>query len=474
MTETKRYDVVVLGGGAVGENAAARCASGGLSVVLVETDRFGGECSYWACMPSKALLRSGHALAAARRVGGAREAVSGDLDANEVLRRRDSFASHWNDSGQVDWAEGAGIEVVRGNAHLVGNRAVEVRGAEGALRLDANHAVVLCTGSAPNLPPVPGLDQVEPWTSREATSAQRVPSSLAVLGAGVVGVEMAQAWARLGSEVTLIDTGSRPLHGMEEFVGELVAQGLREDGVHLRTDTSLSRVTPEEGGVRLELQDGSSFSAQRLLVATGRRPGTEEIGLETVGLRPGEPLSVDDHGLVRGVDGRWLFVVGDATDQPRLTHQGKYAARIAADVIVAAADGTDVTGAADWSTYTATANHGAVPQVVFTDPEVATVGRTSSQAEREGYRTSTVDLELTVAGAVLHADGYRGSARMVVDEDRKVVLGVTFVGQDVAELLHSATIAVVAEVPLERLWHAVPPFPTISEVWLRLLENYGM
>lgn len=474
MTETRRYDVVVLGGGAVGENAAARAVAGGLSAVLVETERFGGECSYWACMPSKALLRSGHALAAARRVGGAREAVTGELDATEVLRRRDSFTSHWDDSGQVDWARGAGVEVVRGGGRLIGERAVEVDTGEGTIRVDANHAVVVCTGSVPSAPPVPGLDEVATWTSRDGTSAQQVPRSLAVLGAGVVGVELAQAWARLGTEVTLIDTESRPLPAMEEFVGELVSEGLRGDGVRLRMNAGLTRVSEVEAGIELTFEDGSALSAQHLMVATGRRARTERIGLETVGLRAGGPLRVDDHGLVRGVDGGWLFAAGDVTDQPQLTHQGKYAARIVADVVVAAANGTDVTGAADWSVYTTTANHHAVPQVVFTDPEVATVGRTTSEAERDGYRTRTVDLDLTVAGSVLQADGYAGSARMVVDEDRQVVLGVTFVGQDVAELLHAGTVAVVGEVPLDRLWHAVPPFPTISEVWLRLLESYGM
>lgn len=468
------YDVVVVGAGPVGENAAARAVAGGLSAVVVEAELVGGECSFWACMPSKALLRSGHALAAAQRVAGAHEAVTGSLNARAVLGRRDSFAEHWDDAGQVDWAQGAGVEVLRGRGRLVGEREVSVNGTEGITHLLARRAVVLCAGSVPKKPPVPGLDEVGTWGSRDGTSAQEVPDSLAVLGAGVVGVELAQAWARLGSAVTLIDTEARPLPGMEEFAGDLVAQGMRADGVDLRMEANLKRVSETDAGVELEFADGTAVRARHLMVATGRRAATDALGVDAVGLEAGAPLQVDDHGLVRGVQGGWLYAAGDVTDQPQLTHQGKYAARIVGDVIVARANGTEVASAPSWSRYTTTANHHAVPQVVFTDPEVATVGRTAAEAERDGYRVRTVELDLLVAGSVLHADGYRGKAAIVVDEDRRVLLGATFAGQDVAELVHAGTIAIAGEVTLDRLWHAVPVFPTISEVWLRLLESYGM
>lgn len=475
MTEAREYDVVVIGGGPVGENAAARVVAGGLSALLIEVERFGGECSYWACMPSKALLRSGHALAGAQRVGGAREAVTGDLDPKSVLHRRDSFTSHWDDTGQVEWAQGAGVAVARGRGRLVGDREVEVAGEGGEkVRVRAAKAVVVCAGSVPKRPPVPGLDEVPTWSSREGTSAQEVPRSLAVLGAGAVGVELAQAWARLGTEVTVIDSADRPLPAMEDFVGELVADGLRADGVRLHLASDVQRASSVDGEVRLEFADGSTTSAHHLLVATGRRAATDDLGMETVGLIPGEPLTVDDHGQVRGVDDGWLYAAGDVTDQPPLTHQGKYSARVVGDVIVARAAGTPVVDSPDWSRYTTTSNVHAVPQVVFTDPEVAMVGRTAAAAERAGYRYRTVDLDLAVAGSSLQADGFRGRACMVVDEDRQVLLGVTFVGQDVAELLHAATIAVAGQVRLERLWHAVPAFPTMSEVWLRLLETYGL
>jgi dihydrolipoamide dehydrogenase len=476
MAEARReYDVVVIGGGPVGENAAGRAVANGLSALLIEVERFGGECSYWACMPSKALLRSGHALAAAQRVGGAREVVGDRLDAKAVLHRRDSFAAHWDDSGQVEWALGAGIEVIRGRGRLVGEREVEVEDPDGdVVRVNAARAVVVCAGSVPRIPPVPGLAEVPRWGSREGAAAQQVPRSLAVLGAGVVGVELAQAWSRLGTEVTVVDTADRALAVMEDFAGELVGEGLRGDGVQLHLGARASHVSSVDGEVRVELADGKAVSAQHLMVATGRRAATDDLGVETIGLVPGDPLSVDDHGQVRGVEDGWLYAAGDVTDQPQLTHQGKYSARVIGDVIAARAAGTPIVDAPEWSRYTTTANEHAVPLVVFTDPEVAMVGRTTTAAERAGYRIRAVDIDLTVAGTSLQADGYRGRARMVVDEDRQVLLGVTLVGQDVAELLHAATIAVAGEVPLERLWHAVPTFPTMSEVWLRFLETYGL
>ncbi len=474
MSNAREYDVVVIGGGPVGENAATRAVAGGLSALLVESERFGGECSYWACMPSKALLRSGHALAAARRVGGSREAVTGELDASAVLRRRNSFTSEWDDSGQVTWAQDAGVEVLRGHGRLTGERQVGVDGPEGSVQVRATKAVVVCTGSVPRVPSIDGLDGVETWGSREGTSAQHVPRSLLVVGAGVVGTELAQAWARLGSEVTLVGRSERPLPTMEPMAGDLVAEGLRADGVDLRLSTDVNAVSSEEATVRAQLSDGTEARAAHLLVATGRRPGTDDVGLETVGLRPGDPLQVDEHGQVRGVNDGWLYAAGDSTDQRQLTHQGKYAARVIGDVIVARSAGRVVVDSPEWSRFTATANKHAVPQVVFTDPQVCAVGRTAERAEREGYRTAVVDLDFGVAGSALQADDFRGAARMVVDEDREVLMGVTFVGQDLAELLHSATIAVAGEVPMQRLWHAVPSFPTASEIWLRLLEDYGL
>ncbi|CAM3374980.1 NAD(P)/FAD-dependent oxidoreductase [Occultella aeris] len=480
------YDLIVIGGGAVGENVADRAVQGGLSVLLVENELVGGDCSYWACMPSKALLRSGAARRAAQRVAGAREAVTGPLDVAAVLARRTSFTSDWDDSGQVDWVASAGIDLLRGRGRLAGERTVEVTtstvadddASETAVRtVRARHAVAVCTGSRAAVPDTPGLRAACPWTSREATSATEIPGRLAIIGGGVVAVEMATAYADLGGEVTLLVRGGL-LAKEEPFAGELVGAGLREAGVDVRLGVSVDEVTrPQAGGeVRLALSDGSTLTADEVLVATGREPRTDDLGLDAVGLDDGAWLPTDDSLRVLGADGApidWLYAVGDANHRALLTHQGKYQARAAGDVIAARARGRAVDDAA-WGTHVATADHRSVPQVTFADPEVASIGLTAAAAEQAGLRTRVLDYEIgQTAGGSLQADGYTGTARIVVDTDREVLVGVTFVGQDVAELLHSATVAVVGEVPLHRLWHAVPSYPTMSEVWLRLLEAYG-
>jgi dihydrolipoamide dehydrogenase len=460
------YDVIVIGAGPVGENAADYAVRGGLTAAIVESELVGGECSYWACMPSKALLRTGHAVAAARRLPG----VTATFDPAAVLARRDKITNNWSDDGQVAWAEGAGIDVIRGVGRLAGEKTVAVTSEDGTRReLQARHAVVVATGSSPISPPIPGLDQIRPWFSRDATSAHAVPGRLVVLGGGVIGVEMAQAWARLGSKVDILVRGDRVLPSMEPIAGDLVADGLREDGVTVRLNTDLAEVAANGSGCRLRLGSGEWLEADELLVATGRRPNTGDIGLETVDLPIEGPLRVDDSGQVPGID--WLYAVGDVTGRAPLTHQGKYAARIAGTVIAARVRGDAVT-AEPWSEFAATADHHAVPQVVFSDPEVASVGRTASAAEADGISVRVVDLDISVAGSYLHAENYVGKVRAVVDTSAEVLVGLTFVGPDTAEMLHAATIAVVGEVPLSRLWHAVAAYPTISEVWLRLLETY--
>ncbi|GLI26007.1 oxidoreductase [Agromyces rhizosphaerae] len=472
--ETTITDVIVIGAGAVGENVVDRAIAGGLEAIVVEHELVGGECSYWACEPSKTLLRSGAALRAAQRVPGAAEAVTGGLDADAVLARRDARVGDWDDTGQIRWLDGIGATLVRGHGVLAGERRVRVTapGGDEAL-LEARHAVVVATGSTPRLPDIDGLALARPWTSREATSAERVPERLAIIGGGVVGCELAAAWASLGSEVTLL-TRSGILSKFEPFAGELVTAGLRSLGVDVRTDCSPDAVRRDAvDAVVLALPGGAEVVADEVLVATGRRAGSEDVGLETVGLAPGDWIDVDDTMRVRADGLGWLYAAGDVTGRALFTHQGKYQARAAGDAIAARAAGAPVDDA-PWGAHVATADHAAVPRVAFTEPEAAMVGLTAAEAARRGIRTRVVDYDLGwVAGATDRADGYEGRANLVVDEDRRVVVGATFVGQDVAELLHAATIAVVGEVPIERLWHAVPAFPTISEVWLRLLEGYG-
>lgn len=478
MTENT-FDVVVIGAGPVGENVADGAVKGGLTVAIVESELVGGECSYWACMPTKALLRDAAALRAVRALPGANAAVTGELDAAAVLARRDAFASHWHDDGQVSWLEGAGIELVRGTGRISAARTVEVTDTDGRTTvLTARHAVVVATGSSARVPHVPGLADAAPWTSREAAAAQAVPGRLAIIGGGVVGAEMATAWAALGSQVTMIARDGL-LPGVEPFASDLVAGSLKAHGVSLHLGTEPERVHRDEAGtVHLTLADGTTLDADEVLVATGRTPNTTTVGLDHVGLTPGDWLRVDESLRVLGSDGTpvgdgWLYAAGDVNHRALLTHQGKYQARALGETLVARATGRPV-DLAPWGRHAATADERAVPQVVFTDPEIASVGHTAASAQAAGLRIRAVEYDLgAVAGASLHADGYTGRAGMVVDEDRKVLVGFTAVGPDVAELLQAATIAVTAEVPIDRLWHAVPAYPTISEIWLRLLETYG-
>jgi dihydrolipoamide dehydrogenase len=460
------FDVVVIGGGPAGENVAGRCVECGLSIAVVEAELLGGECSYWACMPSKALLRPGHALAAARRVPGAREAVTGELDAGAALARRDRITAGWDDAGQVKWLEGAGGTLVRGYGRLAGERAVEVEQPDGSTRrLSARLAVVVATGSRAAMPPIDGLRGIRVWDSRDVTTAKDVPRRLVVLGGGVVGVEMAQAWRRLGAEqVTVVEALDRLVPNEEPFAGDELRRAFEAEGIAVVTGTKVVRAAraADDAPVTVTLEDGRELTGDELLVAIGRRPRTDDIGLEAVGLEPGRYIEVDDQLRARGVPGRWLYAIGDCNGRSLLTHMGKYQGRIATDAIRG-------------RTVEAWADHRAVPRVVFTDPEIASVGLTERGAREQGIDVRTVSYPVgNVAAASTAGEGITGTAQLVIDEPRQVIVGATFTGPDIAELLHSATVAVAGAVPLDVLWHAVPSFPTFSEVWLRLMEEYGL
>ncbi|MEU1597185.1 NAD(P)/FAD-dependent oxidoreductase [Streptomyces sp. NPDC005708] len=473
-SEETTYDVVVLGAGPVGQNVTASAIAAGLTVAVVERELVGGECSYWACVPSKALLRPVIAVADARRVDGARQAVDGRIDAQGVFARRNRYVTDWDDTGQAEAVKSMGADLFRGQGRLDGPRRVTVTRDDGARHaLTARHAVAVATGSRPVLPDIPGMDEARPWTNRQGTDSSTVPGRLVIVGGGGVGVEMATLWQGLGSQVTLV-ARRRLLPRMEPFAGELVARGLGEAGVEVRIGaqpTALRRPDPD-GPVTLTLDDGSEVEADEIMFATGRAPATDDIGLDTVGLTPGSWLDVDTTCLVRGVDGAWLYALGDVNHRALLTHQGKYQGRTAGDAIGVRAAGRPLDDG-PWGDHATTADQHAVPQVFFTDPEAAAVGLSAEQAAAAGHRIQTVDLDFNAAkGANLYADGYQGHARMVVDLDRDVLLGVTFVGPGVSELLHSATVAVAGEVPLKRLRHAIACFPTVSEIWLFLLAAY--
>jgi pyruvate/2-oxoglutarate dehydrogenase complex dihydrolipoamide dehydrogenase (E3) component len=452
----RTFDVVVLGAGPAGEVCAGRLAQAGVDVAVVEQHLVGGECAYYACMPSKALLRPGQAVAQARRVRGAAEAVSGPLDVRAVLDRRDEVIHHLDDDVQLPWLEKLDIALVRGHGRIAGERTVAV----GDDTLVARKAVVIATGTEAALPPIDGLREAKPWTNREATTAKAVPASLVVLGGGTVGIELADAYASLGAKVTLIEAGPRVLAREEPFAGDEVCAALAEADVDLRLDTSATSVTRAEGRVTVELDDGTSVTGDEILVAVGRRTLSADLGVEGLGVEPGKPIEVDDTMRVPGHE--WLYVIGDANGRTLLTHMGKYQGRLVADRIL----GRPLPLRSDGPLS---------PRVTFTDPQIAAVGHTLASAQAAGIYARAVDVSTGGnAGASFVGKGAPGTCRMVVDEDRRVIVGATFTGPDIAEALHAATIAMIGEVPLDDLWHAVPCFPTRSELWLKLLEAYGL
>jgi pyruvate/2-oxoglutarate dehydrogenase complex dihydrolipoamide dehydrogenase (E3) component len=453
----QQFDVIVIGAGPAGEVAAGELAERGKAVALVERELVGGECAYWACMPSKALLRPGELLDEVERVPGVADgAAERGVDAAVALRRRDEVIHGLSDASQMPWLERRGIALLRGQARLAGERRVAVTGADGEEAVhEAREAVIVATGSSALLPPIPGLAEAEPWTSREATTADAVPGELLVLGGGVVGVELAQAWASLGARVTLIEAADRLIAREEPFASMQVAEGLQARGVELRIGARASGVARGDGGrTTVALEDGEELTGDRLLVAIGRRVRTDGLGLETVGLEPGEPIEVDDALRVAGRP--WLYAIGDVNGRAQLTHMGKYQARVAVDAICGGSLRVRRDGPLS-------------PRAIFTDPGVAAVGHTLASAQEAGIAAHAVDRETSgTAGASFHGRNAPGTTRFVLDAERELLVGATFVGPDVAELLHAATVAIVGEVPLATLQHAIPAFPTRSELWLDL------
>lgn len=460
MPDTHEYDVVVFGAGPVGENVAQYAIDGtDLTAALVEDELIGGECSYWACIPSKALLRPVSAADTTHHLPGVTPA---DVDREALLARRDTWVSHYDDAGQAEWAEGAGLPVLRGHGRLVGEREVEVVDDGSTHRVIARRAVILATGSEPVVP-APFAD-VFPWGSRDATGVVEVPDRLVIVGGGVVACEAATWMAALGSRVTMLVRGDRLLAGQEPFVGDEITRSLEAKGVDVRLatsatgcqrsdarDTGIGRV---HGGPVTVETDGGPVEGDEVLVATGRRPRLRDLGLDAVGLTEEDVLEDRLPG--------WLHAVGDASGEAPLTHWGKYRARVIGAQIAAEAGGDPASTPAE----------APVPQVVFTDPQVASVGLTEAAARDAGHDVVTASVPFAeIGGTALLRDDASGQALLVVDRATGLVLGTTFVGPEVGELLHAATVAITGRVPVHVLRHAVPSFPTAAEVWLRLLEE---
>lgn len=474
--KTLTFDVVIIGSGPSSRELARRTAAEKLKTIIIEEELFGGDCPYWACIPSKALLRPSEAIEAAKQIGGAHEMIRDSkptIDVKAVFARRDKFVNHWNDQGLIDLLESQGASVIRGRGALAGKNKVQVTSQTGeSVLINAKEAVVLATGSSAKIPDIPGLQSVGFWTSREANATNEVPKRLIIIGGGVVGCEMATFFGNI-TKVSLITSAKELLPHFEPEAGKRVREALVTNGVNvfLTTKVNSFQAGKSDDNFEAHLSNGKTISASKVMLATGRKPNTDRIGLEHLKIPQNSKLPMDDSLCV--AETGWLYAIGDVNERNLLTHMGAYHARAVANTIVARAKGESFVPQ-PWDKFSATSDHASGSQVVMTDPNVASAGLTLSQAKAQGFNVKEVTSTFQFPGAWLYAEfNYEGWGQWVVDTDREVLLGATFVGRQAGDLLHASTVAIVGQVPISRLWHAVASFPTMSEIYTALLRASG-
>lgn len=453
------YDVICIGSGWAGRTLAARIVKAGYTAVIIEKELVGGDCPFWACVPSKVLLRSPEALNIAKDMPGAKESVSHDINVEAAFKRRDKITMNKDDTiALVPLVESTGVHLVRGTGKLIGEKQVEVTHQGRPIQLNARLAVALCTGSEPIYPPIKGLKEADPWTPRDATSASHVPDHLIILGAGAVGCEMATVYRHYGSKVTLI---GRVLPSVDQEASQILQKSMERQGIDIKP-VKVTEVT-RNTSVEVHFADGK-ITGSELLLAAGRRADLTSLGLESVGIDTNSRyLQVDENLCVKP----GLYAVGDINGRAPLTHMCKYHGAVAANAILASSS-------KEWSPSTATADRYALPNVVFTDPVIASVGLTRKTAESKGVKYRQVASSLAGPGYSVHTDLPSDSWAQWLLDDQDCLVGATFVGTDAAELLHASTVAIVGKVPLHRLMHAVPSFPSLSWVYYNLMDAAGV
>ena len=446
---TERFDAILIGMGPGGEAAAGRLIKGGKKVAIVEKELIGGECAYWACIPSKTLLRPPEAKSEARRAFGT---TTPTLEMNELFDYRDFMIRNLDDSGQIEGYEKKGVTVVKGAGRLSGPGKVEVNGET----LEAEH-VIVATGSEPNMPPVEGLDEVTVWTNREATTTREVPGRVLIIGGGPNGVEASQWLSRFGSEVTIVQSPERLMNREDPEVGRLIKEALEDEGIRILTGRKAVKARKDGGSAVVELDDGTEIETDVVVIAAGRKPRTDGIGLETVGVDPTDNgLLIDDHCRLDGMPGLWAL--GDVTGVALFTHVALYQGRVLADNILGKERRADYRG---------------IPRVAFSDPEVAACGLTEERAREEGIdiAAATLDVTKAIARPWTYEEDPRGTLSLVADRERGVLVGAWAVAPLAGEWIHQASQAIRAEIPLEKLLDSVAQFPTYSEAYVEVLEK---